>query len=470
MKNNVSLKHKITLYLTVFTLGLIALLLLFQTVLLAPMYERYKTAAIVKTGDQVVSALGQDSDDTLLDAIYRISAQNDACVRILRNGSELTAGNIGCALNRLSEADIQAQIAKARQNDNRHLEQYTIGYESSERLRALLYTRIVQIDDAVMVVMASSGLSPVNATLATLRMQIGYIGVIVFIAMLLLAWLLAHHIARPLAAMNAAAKELGEGRYSNTNIRPEYKEARELDQTLRQAAVSIQKADKAKRDLLSNVSHDLRTPLTMISGYGQMMQDLPDEKTDANLQAIVDEANRLTLLVNDLLDLSALEADRITPHEEDFDLGGLVREEMRKFEVLLAREGFTFTLKADESLPVRADRNRIIQVFYNLLSNAVHYSADARRICVRALRKKDMACVEIQDFGMGIEPDRQKDIWERYYKIDQKHTRMTTGSGIGLSIVREILEKQHAQYGVRSQPEAGSTFWFALPLSVRERE
>ncbi len=467
MKNRISLKNKITYYLTVFTLGLIALLLLFQTVLLAPMYERYKTAAAVKAGDQTVEALLHDDNDILLDNIYRISVQNDVCVRIMRNGSELTAGNIGCPLNRLSEEEIQEQIIKARQQDNRHLEQYSMGYTASPNdteLRALLYTRIVQTDDTYMIIMTSSGLSPIDATIVTLRMQIGYIGLIVFAAMLLLAWVMARHIVRPLASINRAAKELGEGKYGEVNTRLEYKEAEELNQTLQQASSAIQKADKAKRDLLSNVSHDLRTPLTLISGYGKMMQELPDEKTDENLQIIVEEAKRMTLLVNDLLDLSALEADRITLHEENFDLCDLVREETRKFEVFMSREMFTFSLDASHSLPVKADRNRMIQVFYNLLSNAIHYSADSRHICIRAFCQNGMAHVEIQDFGKGIDIACQKDIWERYYKVDQQHARNVTGSGIGLSIVREILEKHHAQYGVQSRPGSGSTFWFALPL------
>ena len=175
-------------------------------------------------------------------------------------------------------------------------------------------------------------------------------------------------------------------------------------------AVDIQKADKAKRDLIANVSHDLRTPLTMISGYGEMMRDLPGEKTDENIQVIIDESHRLTYLVNDLLDLSKLEEHKIKLNCSRFDLSALAERELRKYDVYRVSDGFEITSECTPGLPVNADAERIAQVFNNFVINAINYSGNSRKIEIRVYPKGSKAHLEVQDHGEGIPADQQKDI------------------------------------------------------------
>ena len=269
-------------------------------------------------------------------------------------------------------------------------------------------------------------------------------------------------IAKPIIGITENAKELPKGTYTLDPKTNRYKEAADLNTTLVQAASDIKKADKAKRDLISNVSHDLRTPLTMISGYGEMMIDLPEEKTDENIQVIVDESKRLNSLVNDLLDMSRLQDGRITLNKEVFDITQLLKTQLQKYEVYILQEGYQIDKELCDSIYVDADPKRIEQVFNNFMNNAVNYGGEAKHIIVREIDDKDMVRIEVQDFGEGIDEADLPNIWDRYYKVDKEHVRVANGSGIGLNIAKQVLDLHQAKYGVNSKKNQGSIFWFEL--------
>ncbi len=468
MKKKISLKWKIAKYLGVFSAGLIALLALFQIVLLEPMYEKSRMNSVKAAASMVSAAFTNQDTEDLLDTIYTVSAQSDTCIRIIYGGTDYATGNMGCVLYRMSSEDLYRQKQKAENNGNEYLDvmQSSVGIPGGrvdlENFKSIIATKLVDVDDSTAMIMVYAGLTPVNATTQTLTTQIFYIAGIVLISIIVLIWLLYRRIARPLMEINSAAKHLPEGKYPVSPKSNAYQEAQELNETLTQAAIDIQKADQAKRDLISNVSHDLRTPLTMISGYGEMMRDLPGEKTDENIQVIIDESHRLNNLVNDLLDLAKLEEGKITIHPDVFSLTNLIQRNMRKYDVFEAQDQFTFDVQVEENLNVKGDEKRIEQVFNNFMSNAIHYSGDSRKVIIRAFTKENHVRVEVQDFGEGIPQDKIKDIWERYYKIDREHVRNMNSSGIGLSIVKEILELHQTPYGVESQLNQGSTFWFEL--------
>jgi len=193
----------------------------------------------------------------------------------------------------------------------------------------------------------------------------------------------------------------------------------------------------------------------MISGYGEMMKDLPEEKTDENIQVIIDESKRLTALVNDLLDLSKLQEEKIRLEKENFDLTKVLHTQLQKYDVYHMQEGFTIDSELADEAIINADMKRIEQVFNNFMTNAINYSGDKKHIIVREKKVDD---------GEGIAKEDIAKIWDRYYKIDKEHVRVSNGSGIGLAIVKEILELHDAKYGVMSNPGEGSTFWFEFPI------
>ena len=462
-KKNISLRWKIGLYLSVFSFVLVAIVFIFQALLLEPMYEASKKRTVENVSNAVVNVVKEDDDADDIEEYINIAQEtNETCIRVLRESNvfpgtyedtylESGGKNLGCRLYKMSSNEILTQIANAENSDKGESmvvqDTNLITPTNGERFRNITYTRIIKDHDGnKSIVMVYSNITPISTTKKTLSMQMWYISAIILVAVLVLTYIMYRTIARPLILINQSAKTLPEGKYERITVQ-NYREAEELNDTLLTAAEDIQKADKAKRDLIANVSHDLRTPLTMISGYGEMMKDLPEEKTDENIQVIIDESKRLTALVNDLLDLSKLQEEKIHLEKENFDLTNVLHTQLQKYDVYHMQEGFT-----------------IEQVFNNFMTNAINYSGDKKHIIVREILENNKVRVEIQDFGEGIAKDDISKIWDRYYKIDKEHVRVSNGSGIGLAIVKEILELHNAKYGVISNLKEGSTFWFEFPI------
>lgn len=466
MKKKISLKWKIAKYLLVFAAVLISLIWLFQIALLKPMYERYKISTVKNAANEIVENL--DSDN-LISIIYSVTAQNDTCVRIINASSGDDSGNVGCVLYRMSYSDILSQVALAEENNGSYMFTSNMSDYSnpeSDGFKNIIYTKIVDTDSGRNIVMVYSGVSPVNATTKTLSSQLIWITLFVLVAVVVLTFLMNKTIIKPLASITNEARSLPKGIFESNPKNNQYEEAQQLNETLAQAATDIKKADQAKRDLIANVSHDLRTPLTMISGYGEMMRDLPGEKTDENIQVIIDESNRLTALVNDLLDLSKMQENKIKLEQTDFSLSDLVETQMKKYDVYRVQENYQFDMEVQAGVMVHGDEKRIEQVFNNFMTNAINYGGAKKHVVIRLSTLKDKAKIEVQDFGEGIPQEKLNDIWDRYYKIDKKHVRVSNGSGIGLAIVKQILDLHHTEYGVESMVGKGSTFWFVLPTAA----
>lgn len=477
MKKITSLKWKIGKYLLTFGVLVIAMIFLFQIILLKPMYEANKIRSVKAVSDNIARTIHEadeeDADDTdLEDIIFNTQNESETCVRIWRSsadgqGTSMTGGNMGCLLYRMKPEEINTYIVNAMNSDDGTYlstrSAFSFMDENDER-KEIIYTRIIDRFERASVIMVYSGITPVDSTISTLTAQLWIIAGFIAVAVILLTLALNYQIARPLALIAANAKSLPEGSYEVNEKTNRYKEAKELNDTLKEAAVDISKADKAKRDLIANVSHDLRTPLTMISGYGEMMIDLPEEKTDENIRVIVDESRRLNTLVNDLLDLSRMQENQITLKKEVFDLSSLIESQMKKYEVYQLTEGYDIETDLSKDAYIEADYSRIQQVFNNFMTNAINYCGDERRIIVRVKIIDEKVRCEVRDYGEGIDEKDLPMIWDRYYKLDKTHVRSTSGSGIGLSIVKEILELHQAAYGAVSEKGEGSTFWFEFSL------
>ncbi len=467
MKNRVSLKWKIGRTLLLFGVLVIALLFLFQLILLEPMYEHSKIKAVKAISESIADKI--EDDELTSEYLSQAQMQSDTCIRVFQSDSYvMSEGDFrGCPM--LKPDELNEMIANAAADeDGEYLSKTNTDLmpAGGEGFRNIFFTKLVEDDDDAIkaIVIVSAGIAAVNAATNALSNQLLYIGAIMVVLTLLLTLMLNRQIAVPLARINESAKHLPEGSYEIDPKTNGYREAQELNETLQQAAADIQKADKAKRDLIANVSHDLRTPLTMISGYGEMMIDLPEEKTDENIQVIIDESKRLNALVNDLLDLSRMQEKKITLQKEVFSLSDMISSEMRKYDVYRMQDGFTIEEEIEPGLTAEGDSSRLKQVFNNFMTNAIHYSGERKHIIVRVRKEQDGIRTEVQDFGEGIDEKDIANIWDRYYKVDKEHVRVSSGSGIGLSIAREILELHRARYGVNSVKGQGSTFWFILPL------
>lgn len=477
MKKQTSLKWKICKYLVCFLVFTIAIIFLFQVVLLEPMYERSKIQAVKDVSSSVVYALNNDSD---YDTIMRMAAQSDTCIQLYTassNGtSKAVGGGNGCLVYSVTPKEVLEYVTLAENNYGEYLavdnqEDLSISFtneEHREQVKNIVYTKIANIAGNTCIIVTSGMITPLSATTTTLRGQMLYIGIFLVLAIVVLTWIIYHQIAKPLVKINQAAKDLPKGIYHIDKSTDCYLEASELNQTLYKASNEIQAADKAKRDLIANVSHDLRTPLTMIGGYGEMMIDLPEEKTDENIKVIVDESKRLNALVNDLLDLSKLQSNQIVLHKEKFNLSDMIEQQLKKYDVYHVQDGFDIEYISCKKALVFADEKRMEQVFNNFMTNAINYSKENRKIIVKEEIKNNQITVSVQDFGEGISKENLSKVWDRYYKIDKEHVRVSNGSGIGLALCKEILELHECKYGVESELNVGSTFYFTFPLVLDE--
>ncbi len=286
----------------------------------------------------------------------------------------------------------------------------------------------------------------------------------------------AAFITKPVTEVTERAKELARGNY-DLHFKKNYfcAELTELSEALDYARSEISKADTMQKELIANVSHDFKTPLTMIKAYASMIVEITGEdkkKRDANAKVIIDECDRLTLLVGDLLDLSKLRAGVNMGEKTVFNLSEEVYSVAERFSFLKETSGYVIETQIEDDLYTQANRERIDQVLYNLIGNAVNYTGEDKRVRVKLYKKGGNARFEVIDSGKGIPPEEVDTIWDRYYRSNKTHKRPVNGSGLGLSIVKNILLQHDCPFGVISEVGKGSCFWaeFAPPPDEKPAE
>ena len=297
----------------------------------------------------------------------------------------------------------------------------------------------------------------------TVRTQFFLIAGFILLATGLVGFTMARSISEPIIQTNLAARELSRSRYSRPAHIGGYREIAELNDTLVQAGQDLGRVEDLQRELIANISHDLRTPLTMIEGYAEAMRDIPEEVTPENMQIIIDETNRLSSMVNEVLDFSRLRTGNLELDRKPFRLTGQIREIVNRVGRMTAVDGYRVLFDPAEERTVTGDSGRIGQVLYNLLGNALTYTGKDKTVRIIQQDRGSRVRVEISDTGEGIPEAELPYIWDRYYRSRDNHRRAVIGSGLGLNICRGILEKHGAEYGVKSEEGTGTTFWFELP-------
>ncbi len=326
----------------------------------------------------------------------------------------------------------------------------------------VVYMKILAKADNSYLIVQAADIEPVGAMVQTVQNQVFFISGLLLLFSFLMAYLMARLITTPIVKINQTAKNLAHGRYNIEFSGHGYREIEELSDTLNYASKELSKNDALQKEIIANVSHDLRTPLTMIKGYGEVMRDIPGENTPENIQVIIDETSRLTDLVNDMFDISKIQSGTRAPELKAFCLTQAVRSALQRYERLITQDGYKIEFRSDEDVFVYADSTMILQVIYNFINNAVNYTGEDKQIIVSQSVKNNTVRISISDTGEGISEENIPHIWDRYYKVDKVHRRATVGSGLGLSIVKGILELHHASYGVTSTVGKGSTFWFEM--------
>jgi len=240
---------------------------------------------------------------------------------------------------------------------------------------------------------------------------------------------------------------------------------------LREKNIALRKMDQLKSDFVSNVSHELRTPLTSIAGYTKLMAmeklGQINEKQSQALDIILEEGERLTRMINNVLDLSKLESGRIKYKMSRFSLRKLVAETVRSMDTLARENEVSIVTKADKALYLKASRDLIKQVLINLVNNAIKFSNKGGTVTVGLSKYKDHVNIRVSDSGDGIPKELIPKLFDKFYQVDSSMTRQHGGSGLGLVIVKHIVEAHQGTINVESEAGKGSTFSVSLPMKQR---
>lgn len=310
-----------------------------------------------------------------------------------------------------------------------------------------------------------TSLEDIGTTTSLIKNQLIYVTLLAILFSIIIALFLSRRIAKPISDMTKKAEKLAEGNYNVQFTTTGIKEIDELANTLNYLEQEVSKTDEYRRDLMANVSHDLKTPLTMIKAYAEMIRDITldnKEKTKENLNVIIDETDRLNILVNDILELSKLQNNQDNLNIEKFDIVELINDILKRYQIIKETENYNLVLESPSSIIVKADKKRISQVIYNLINNAINYTGDDLTVTIRITENAKDCKIEIIDTGKGIDEKDLTNIWNRYYKKEKNHKRNVVGTGLGLSIVKNILEQHHFKYGVNSIKDKGTTFYFQV--------
>ena len=480
--SRIPLKFTIWLYFVLFTVVVFALMWIFQIFFFEKFYERMRIRAAANSMETISAVynkadrkkgydsaieiiLDDDAKERLYDIVDEVGENNDLCVLVLdKYGREVKRKHVmgECYIHGKDNSSFYLTHLIDEAED--HIIRMRVKHEKTGNDMLIYGCAIGDSSSIDGYLLLNSILVPVGATVDIIKRQLMIITVILIIFAFCISLYLAKRISAPIDRITKSAEELAKGKFDTRFDGRGYREAKKLADTLTYAEKELSMVDTMQRDLIANVSHDLRTPLTMLKAYAEMIRDLSGDnpvKRNEHLEIIISETDRLALLVNDMLDLSKLESGKQKLAPSEFGIKAKLSEIIDRFKGLSEKNGYQIHFTPDEERTVVCDVVKIEQVIYNLINNAINYTGKDKQIFVRQINKEDGVVVEVEDTGDGIEEDKIKLIFDKYYR-SENHKREVVGTGLGLSIVKAVLKIHNYDYGVRSTIGKGSTFWFKI--------
>ncbi len=473
-----SLRFRSWLIFVLFSLIVIAFLYFFQVVLLSSYYEYMKIQETAYSAKQIKDVWAEHPD-SLHTVVSNIAEKQKIYIevsdgnRVYSRASSLDKNNneVHSLITSIKPESLKKYISDG----------YTFFTATIPRTKndSKAIVMIAQLDDGTQSTFFNMNgpvnlyifnyLEPLGTTTAILHSQLNLTAAVIIIVAFIMSIFFSNSISKPIINISKAALKLPKGEF---DMQPDnqFTEIKELTQTLNSASAEIAKADNLRKELMANISHDLRTPLTMIKAYAEMIRDLSGdnpEKRNQHLQVIIDETDRLTSLVTDILDLSKLQSGVAQLNYENVNFSEHLQDIIPRFSLLNEIKDYKVELNAQPDIFIYADITKIDQVVYNFVNNALTYTGADKTVKINLYNKSEnTARLEIVDSGIGIDAENLKYIWDRYYRVKsdgETHRRAKKGSGLGLAIVKSVLEMHRFDFGVDSTIGVGSTFWFEFP-------
>lgn len=476
-----SIKFKIWLYFMAFALVILVGLWLFQIVFINGYYQDMKQQDVVSGANEIVEVLeNAQSQEEATDGISEIASRLMLNVSVVdRTTGVVTSYNPFIPELPLNE-DFSLHIKPVLSPQTMELiagqildnpDQAELRFLEGERGNTVVYAAAIEgVDREPQLLFVSSQLQPLDDTVKILSGQLVYVTIGILTLAILLSLFIAAKVSRPLTGITDKARELSSGNYDVYFEKGNYDEVNQLADTLNYATDGLKQVEKLRSELIANVSHDLKTPLTMIKAYAEMIRDISGEdreKRNQHLETIIQESDRLTDLVQDLLDISKLQAGMEEYAPLPFELDEMIQRVIGRFHLLYQQEGYTIQYESVGKPAVAlGDEARLEQVMYNLIGNAINYTGPDKKVYVQVEELPEAWRISIRDTGEGIAEENLPYIWDRYYRANVPHEREVVGTGIGLSIVKSVLQLHESEFGVDSKKGAGSTFWFCLKKAM----
>ena len=457
-----SIRFKIWRSFFLFTVAILTFLFISQVVLMPAIYQFIKTQECVSTALEIRDAWNSPELNSVIDDNARnkqlgilIHLPTSSIGGLPFTYSRDTTGSSVSIDRRVSD-----EMVEELRNSKTGMVFFPVDDDTKESF--LLATYVGTSEDPVGYIFIYAFLEPTGTTTQILANIFLMSSLVIILVGLVFAVIISSSISKPIINISKSAYKLITGEFDMTSSPHDYSEIVVLTDNLNKASAEISKTEKLRKDLLANISHDLRTPLTMIKAYAEMIRDLSGnnpEKREKHLGVIIDEADRLSLLVNDILNLSKLQSGAIQLDLRKIDFSSQLKDIVSRFVML---DETKIELICDEEIYINADSKQIGQAVYNLIINAINYSGvDTVTVKLYDIGN-DNVRFEVSDKGVGISAEQLPYIWDRYYKVNrsENYKRTVKGTGLGLSIVKGVFECHGFRYGVESTEGAGTTFWF----------
>ena len=458
-----SIKMTILLSFVLFALFMVAVLWGLSNFFINSYYERVRTQEVIRTAEELEIQFRQDISNFDSYAI-RTADTNGVFINmnmpegsLIYDGTRIASGTVDF------ESDVSGIIEDLLTSGQSNITETK--RDSSGAMSRLVYAAHIEANGRSNVLCIIAPLYPDQVTLRILGKMLIYISFIVLVISFLLAFALSVRLSSPIENLTRSAKELSQGNYDVTFNGAGFTETKELARALNKASYEMEKTDFYQREIIANVSHDLKTPLTMIRSYAEKIIDISGdnpEKRNSDLNIIISETERLNRLVTDMLSVSNLQSNNVEMHMETFDLVEAARSVYESFRVLAESEGFDMQFHPCKPAYVVGDRTRLMQVMTNFVSNAVKYSGDNKYVDIKLSKSSKKVTFHCIDHGVGIPSDEIGHVWDKYYRTSANHERGIEGTGLGLAIVKGLLNLHNATYGVDSEEGKGSDFWFEM--------
>lgn len=457
-KNTKSLRFHVALWFCLIIGVVLLVIWIFQLLLITPYYEQRSKDNLKKEGNLYYAQYLLDNSK--INEISRGAMMENMHITI----ADIITDSNGMKHFDIKKTEMMGEMFIFEFNDREMIEKINAETTIYADDRTDMYYYIRAIDEDTYFIV-STRITPINATKMIIKEQLIIITIFAAVICVIATFIASKSISNPLALLTKQASMLGKGNYDIDFKGDGYKEVSDLALTLNDAETKIKASDEYRRSITANVSHDLKTPLTIIKSYAEMIKDLykdNEEKRNESLDVIINEADRLAMLVNDVLMLSKLESGTINLEIAELDLSNLLKQCLLSFDIMQEKDGYIIKTDIDEDIIVDADEKKMNAVFYNLIGNALNYSGDDKTIFVSLKKEDGIATFNVRNYGNVIELDKQEKIWDEYYRDENSHKRNTVGTGLGLSIVKNVFELHKLEYGVTSNKEDGTNFFFNI--------